>query len=274
MSDANGRLTPRWTYFVLAYCISWCAWIVPVLASHGVIPLPPHWNTLFEVVGAFGPFVACFICLYLDGGWTTVREFALRCLRWRIRPVCLLPAIFLAPVLAALAVYIYAQFGGSQLALAMPLGAIPLTFVLLFFLGGSVDEEFGWAYAIDRLLTRFRPLPAAVILGILWGFWHLPLFFIAGTTQFFVPLWMFLILTVSFRTLFVWAYESTGKSILVTLLFHTSVNMAFSLVAVVVMKPGVPQTGFLIFAVLALACAIGVVLSSKLYRNTMLPERA
>lgn len=276
LANKSTYKTPLPLFFVLTFVITWCLWTIPILATHGVIPALPG-GAMFPVlaVGAFGPFFAAFITLYRDGGWPAMRQFALRCLRWRIKLIYLLPTLFLSPLLAGIAVYITAEHGGPPFSLAMhnPLEMLE-TFLLLFFLGGSVDEEFGWAYAIDRLLQRLKPLPAAFTLGVIWGCWHLPLFFIIGTTQTFMPFWAFLILTVGLRLQYVWAYEGTGKSILVTLLYHTSVNMAFSLFVVVVTKPGVLQFGFIVFALLTLAISVVMALTSKLYRSSLRPVKA
>ena len=45
-------------------------------------------------------------------------------------------------------------------------------------------EEFGWrGFALPLLQTKFAPLWAGLILGAIWGLWHLPAFLLSGTQQ-------------------------------------------------------------------------------------------
>jgi membrane protease YdiL (CAAX protease family) len=50
---------------------------------------------------------------------------------------------------------------------------------------GPLGEELGWrGYALPRLLAgRLSTLASAIVLGVIWGVWHLPAFFVAGTAQ-------------------------------------------------------------------------------------------
>ncbi len=45
-------------------------------------------------------------------------------------------------------------------------------------------EEFGWrGLALPLLQRKLAPFWAGLILGIIWGVWHLPAFFMSGTQQ-------------------------------------------------------------------------------------------
>ena len=48
---------------------------------------------------------------------------------------------------------------------------------------GQAGEEIGWrGYALPRMAERIGLPRASLLLGGIWAVWHLPLFFIAGTT--------------------------------------------------------------------------------------------
>ena len=259
--------TPAWFYFVLAFGITWAFWLVPVLASHGVVQLGQTAQLACLFVGSFGPFVSAFIAVYRDGGWPAMREFAGRSLRYRMGPMYFLAAMLVAPVAAGLSMVWLASHGGPPFAFGVALSHFPLLYVELFFFGGSVNEEFGWSYAIDRLGQRRNLLQAAALLGVIWGCWHLPLFFITGLTQSFLPFWAFLIFTIALRVVIVWGYASNRKSILVALLFHTASNFAFNLFAVVDRTPKHDERGFIGFGLIMLVFAAVVALTARCYRQ-------
>ena len=259
--------TPVWFYFALAFGITWVFWLFSVLASRDILPLGQTAQLICLFGGSFAPLIAAFIATYRDGGWLAVREFAGRSLRYRMGFVTFLAAMLLVPVAAGLSMIWLASHGGPPFAFEVSLSHSPLLYVELFFFGGSVNEEFGWSYAIDRLHQRQSLLRAAVLLGVIWGCWHIPLFFIPGLTQSFMPFWAFLIFTVAVRIAIVWGYASNRQSILVALLFHTASNFAFNLFNVVDRSPRHDERGFIAFALIMLAVALLVALTARCYRN-------
>ena len=49
---------------------------------------------------------------------------------------------------------------------------------------GPLSEEIGWrGYALERLQTHWNMLTSSLIVGVFWGFWHLPLFMMVGTQE-------------------------------------------------------------------------------------------
>jgi|GEM_PF-1140234 len=77
-----------------------------------------------------------------------------------------------------------------------PLGLVEalVSFLVILLVGGALGEEFGWrAYALETLDKKFTRGQASLILGLVWSFWHLPLFFIDGTVQASMPIWQFVI---------------------------------------------------------------------------------
>ncbi|GGA37984.1 hypothetical protein [Dyella nitratireducens] len=259
--------TPVWFYFGLAFGIAWIAWLFPVLASHGVLTLSPAAQLACLFAGSFGPFVGAFVAVYRDGGWPAVREFAGRALRYRMGFVHFLAAMLLVPVAGGLSMWWLASHGGPPFAALVTASHLPLLYVELFLIGGSVNEEFGWAYAIDRLQQRHRLLHAAAWLGVIWGCWHIPLFFITGLTQSFMPFWAFVIFTVALRVVIVWGYASNRQSILVALLFHTASNMTFNLYSMVDRTSRHDERGFIGAALIILVVAAVLALTAHCYRR-------
>jgi membrane protease YdiL (CAAX protease family) len=94
----------------------------------------------------------------------------------------------------------------------------------------GIFEEIGWTgFAIPGLRRRYSVLATGFIVGLLWGVWHLLLFFwtsdgFSGTLSLaiFLPSVLFCVgVAPAFRVLMVWVYDRTG-SLLVAMLMHAS----------------------------------------------------
>ena len=105
--------------------------------------------------------------------------------------------------------------------------------MLVFFGGGPLGEEPGWrGFALPRLQSRYGALWGSLLLGLLWGGWHLPDFLTAaqgggpgtGLAAFLVNFPTFMLLVLSLAILLTWIYNHTGGSIFISTLAHASVN--------------------------------------------------
>jgi membrane protease YdiL (CAAX protease family) len=114
-----------------------------------------------------------------------------------------------------------------------------LIYLLFLIFEGPLGEEPGWrGFALPRLQQRSGPLVGTLLLGVLWGLWHLPLFFIPGTDWYalsvvgtgfmghLVPLGVFVIWTIALAITFTWIFNNTRGSLLLAMLLHASINVA------------------------------------------------
>ena len=256
-------------YILLAFGFSWLVWLFPFLSSRGFFALPLP-NTVWVILGAHGPLVASLFLTHRSGGWQAVGRlirsgFNLRMnARWWL-------AILVGPiVLAAIAVWTNMRLNSYQpdtSLLAQPL-LIPPTFLIMFFLGGSFQEEFGWrGYALPRLLKTSAPLRASIILGALWGLWHLPLFYISGVSQSFMPFGVFLLLTLAFSVLFTWFWLRTDHNLFSALLFHTAINTSLSLFPPIEQRADGNQTAFKYLMIAYFLVSVTVILLEPIFRE-------
>jgi hypothetical protein len=103
-----------------------------------------------------------------------------------------------------------------------------LIYLLIF---GPLIEEPGWrGYALPRLLKRFSPFVSGLVLGAIWGVWHLPSFFISTLVQSGLSLPIFLVMGLCTSILMTWIFQHTGGSILIAILFHYAINFALSFI--------------------------------------------
>ena len=119
--------------------------------------------------------------------------------------------------------------GGARARVIMDVSSIGMM-VLIFFtqaIHGGLSEEPGWrGFALPRLQGRFSPLTSSIILGVLWAVWHAPARFggiEAKTLEDTLVEWVLILFITVIMT---WFYNRTEGSILVTALFHASMNTA------------------------------------------------
>ncbi|HZA04242.1 MAG TPA: type II CAAX endopeptidase family protein [Propionibacteriaceae bacterium] len=211
---------PLVVFFLLAFVLTWVVW-VPRAVGVPVGILAQLWTWI--------PAVAAVLAAALTGGRAAVRRLLAALVRWRVGwpwyvLVLLGPAVFAALVAAA-----YALLGGSWTtafpAATTGLGSLVL-FLFLLTLTDGVGEEMGWrGFALPRLLERYSALIASVVLGVLWGLWHLPLVFTEGLGLFGQPIWLLLADITAKSILFTWVFLRTRGSVLIAALLHGTTNL-------------------------------------------------
>jgi membrane protease YdiL (CAAX protease family) len=100
----------------------------------------------------------------------------------------------------------------------------------LFVDPGPWGEETGWrGFALPRLLSRLRPLPAATTLGAIWSVWHTPAFFVSGLTQFGTDFAWFLVGGTCLTVIMTWIYVNANRNYFVAgVIPHAVSNLLFS----------------------------------------------
>jgi membrane protease YdiL (CAAX protease family) len=84
----------------------------------------------------------------------------------------------------------------------------PLFLILEIFTSGLAEEP-GWhGFALPRLQTRYGPLLGTLILGTLWGCWHLPLFLAAwGNGGRWLNIASFIVTTIGSAIMITWVFN-------------------------------------------------------------------
>jgi uncharacterized protein len=236
-SPSKGLLArhPLVFYFLIAYAFSWLALMPLVLSEDGAGLLSYRSPLGFYAtlaIASFGPFLSAFIMTGITEGREGVGRLLRRLVLWRVGLGWYLFALIGLPAIMVLSVIVLpgvlASFQG--LATLAPLPLLVL-FVYVFFLGGPLGEEPGWrGFALPRLQRRYGPLLGSLILGPIWAFWHLPLFW--------APAWnlpptilnivMFVISATAFTIVMTWVFNNTKGSLFIAVLVHTSFDMVLA----------------------------------------------
>jgi membrane protease YdiL (CAAX protease family) len=137
-----------------------------------------------------------------------------------------------------------------------------------FTRSGGISEEFGWrGYALPRLQARWSALVSTIVLGVIWTVWHLPLWFLAGSSQQGSSFWLFLANLILTSILYTWLFNNAKGSILVAVVFHAISN------TVIQMFPD-PTANLFYWLVIGLTVAVVVVIYGprKLVRERRQPS--
>lgn len=196
-----------------------------------------------------------------------LRTLGARLRRWRVPP-----AWWLAPLLPwALSLVAY-WILGVRWPDAAPeaVGAKVLPGLAIGLMAG-LGEEFGWrAFAQERLQQRASIWRAAFVTGLLWAGWHTLLNF-AGQGWlggWFLPVvfanaWVTL---TAFAFLAAWVYNGTGKSMLLTVVFHAGISSsAFALGRTAGSPQQTLEAAFVMALLAAAAAALVVWWNSRSY---------
>jgi uncharacterized protein len=172
-----------------------------------------------------------------------------------------------APFLVLLAAVLASHFGGIHNSVLLTqrwsqLVTMYLPIVALNIPGGPLGEEPGWrGLALPRLQRRNGALTATLILGVLWGLWHLPLFLVKGIDgPFTLPgFGLFLLGVITFAIFLTWVFNNTGGSLLIAIVLHATFNANSSLL--VLLSPIFPLLSWNLYLVYAGSALLVLILT-------------
>ena len=127
-------------------------------------------------------------------------------------------------------------------------------------------EEIGWTgYAFPKMGSENNGLAAAILLGLLWTLWHLPVIHYLGTTTPHATYWLPFLLAFSMamtamRVLIAWIYTNT-KSIFLAQLMHVSSTGSLVLFSAARVTPAQEAMGYALYGTF-LWTVVGVVVAT------------
>lgn len=195
-------------FYILAFGIAWLGWVPAALGSRGVAPFDAPYFQLLLILPAIAPALAAVIVTRATDGSAAgsalfgplVLLFAGRIATGALGPTDVPPA---------------PQGDPATLAVA----------ALITSLLANPWEEVGWrGFALTHLQKRHTALIATLIIGTLWGLWHLPFFFWTGNPMSAYPFPPWFIGTVAVAFIYTWLYNSAAGSLLPVTLFHVALN--------------------------------------------------
>ena len=217
-----------WVFLLIAYGFSWLFWIPEALIAKNIWIAPEGIKNILALnLGAWGPLLAAIVVTFIYQRGAGLKELLKRGFMVRLGKWWWV-VLLTFPILIGGALALSILFGNPApefTALAQPIG-LPIALVWIFFLGGPLQEEFGWrGYAFENLRNKYDALTAAILAGLMWGLWHLPLFFVPRAEDYYNrPLWGLLLTTTLVGIILAWFYANTKGSIFAAMLGHTMFN--------------------------------------------------
>jgi uncharacterized protein len=173
-------------------------------------------------LAVWAPAIAAFIVITYYSGVRGLRRYLTRFFLWRCSPAWYvflaigIPLVFIAG----------SALKGNLFTEPFPFSSFPSLFVALVLaaIKGPI-EEFGWrGLALPLLQRKFSPIWAGLILGVIWGFWHLPAFLLSGTPQSAWSFTPFFVASIALSVIVTALFNASGGSILLPALFHFQCN--------------------------------------------------
>ncbi|MFF6995800.1 CPBP family intramembrane glutamic endopeptidase [Streptomyces sp. NPDC008313] len=230
----NIRRRPLIWFFALAYGLSWAAWTPYILSENGIgvwdftFPGGRAGSQLLGVLpGAYlGPVTAALLVTGITEGRAGLRIWRGRMTRFRVGWRWYLLVLLSVPT--ALVLSSTALAGRAPVLPSATLLAAYLPALLAQMITTGLAEEPGWReFAMPRMQNRYGALTATLIVGPLWGAWHLPLFLTewgGGPDVSWIEPTEFMATTIAFSVVMTWVFNKSGESMPLVMLLHCGVN--------------------------------------------------
>jgi membrane protease YdiL (CAAX protease family) len=221
-------------FFLITFLITWISWFIAAYYSYqeGMDGI----QLLFMIPGLFAPFITVLIMISGAKNKPLRKDFWERLSLRKIKPGYLPAILLIMPCALFLATALSLLFGQSadQFLLSSEFkimnGSLLLNLLILFM--APTLEELGWrGYGVDSLRSKFDLFKTTMLFALIWGLWHLPLFFIHGYYQ--NQLWNtgivytinFFVQVLAATVLMNWMYYKNNRSITASILFHFIFNL-------------------------------------------------
>jgi membrane protease YdiL (CAAX protease family) len=208
-------------YLILTYAISWVCWGLTIVINnfYGLKIIENPITTLLWIIGGFGPTISIIVLLCK---WKEINNFK-ELIRFIFNSPNLIKTIMVTLSMFIIQFLLYFIF--------LPRNNTPIYMVLIYLpvmvIGGGL-EEVGWRGFLQPKLEKIIPFILCLFsISIIWTGWHIPLFFIKGSSQNDMSFFVFFLGNFAMTCILAMIYKVT-KNIFSCILFHAWTNALYS----------------------------------------------
>jgi len=224
-------------FVLLTYTATWTAFFWAA-----AWPAESWAATTLLLAGTFAPSFVALVLIARQSGRVGLRSLLRRVLDFQTSWQWYAFAVGYIAVVKLVAAAMHRLIAGTwPLFGATPWALIPLAILISAPL--QAGEEIGWrGYALPRLAERFGLARASLLLGVVAGIWHLPLFALPGHANYGQPFWLFVLGSTALSVAMAWLFMNTRGSVGLAMLMHAAANETNRLVPTRAAIPGNPFT--------------------------------
>lgn len=206
-------------FIIITFAITWIAWgSLAILTKLNMFSFSHPLGTIFHIIGGFGPTIATFFVLEEKLTIKSILKFIFQYKK---------KSMIYFWILAIMEISVIG-ISSMEFNSALPWYLIPLVFLQAVFIYGG-EEELGWRGIMQPILEKRFAFPiATIITGVVWGIWHIPLWFIDGSSQQNMPFLFFLMLGIILSFWLAAIYKKT-QCIFACNVFHGLTNTLLSM---------------------------------------------
>ena len=249
-------------FYGIVFILTWSFWFIGIIfgrsAADGGLSL------FFMLLGLLMPSVTALCSILFSKSAELKRDLWHKLVGlFRVKPLVVLTSVLMFGAIVTVSILLSTLLGQSvdQFAFADDFsfaggGALALVTIIV----AAFFEELGWrGYAEDSIAFYCSWWKESIIFGLVWGLWHLPLFFIPETYQYNIlqqsPWYMmnFFVSIMPLGFLFTWVYVKNERSILACMIFHFFVNLLQEKIALTQVTKCVETFVILIAAIVVVA---------------------
>lgn len=204
-------------YLVYTFSISIICWGLCVICSlNGILLNKNYFLYILYALGGWSPTIASFFASKKNKRVAGFKEWIKKIFDFKHNVFSYVMVIVLAIL------FILPQCLISGYENGLPLYAI-FVLIPIMLLGGGL-EEAGWRHILQpELEKKYSFVISALIVSVVWWFWHLPLFYIYGVGQYGQSFMVFGIIVLGL-TFALATIKKTTNSVWLCVLFHCLVN--------------------------------------------------